>query len=293
MQKSINVWIGFFVVCFLFSSLTARDYWWEQKAVGITIGHGSEQNRYDRGIVASAGFHDGFLSAWKIGDMTKNQTIPIGSIPTEIMLHYLTRNHKYNLTIGVISRQPHTLTGKSDILNFTGNIGQTWFYGENIYHKGSSSYEDTWLFLRLTRHWTLIESELGRASLGLGEGIGYTPKSTWHTRVETWWLPEDNSAPVLIRWVKRDIYFSHLVGGSFHLDLKYDLPKIPVSIGVMGQIFMKGGIFFWNWEHKVTEMIDGEITTGTQKWLVSDYNKKYAASLGGGFLFYLMGSWPL
>jgi len=163
----------------------------------------------------------------------------------------------------------------------------------NIYHKGFFSYKDTWLFLRLVRHWTLIETDLGRASLGLGEGIGYTPKSTWHTRVETWWVPEDGSDEVLMRWVKRDIYFNHLLGFSFHLDLKYDLPKIPVSIGLLGQMYIKGGTFFWNWRHKVTEMLDGEITTGTQHWLVGDDNHNYAAGLGFGYLFYIMGSWPL
>jgi len=44
-------------------------------------------------------------------------------------------------------------------------------------------------------------------------------------------------------------------------------------------MYMKGGTFFWNWHHKVTEMLDGEITTGTQHWLVGDDNHNYAAGL--------------
>jgi len=282
-----------FLISLINTALVAKNYWWNQKAIGITFGHGSEENRYDRGLVASAGFHDGYLSAWKIGDETKNQTIPIGSVPTEIMFHYLTRNHKFMLTVGIINRQPHTLTSRSANLNFHGYIGQTWFDDDILYHKGFSSYEDTWLFLRWTRHWTLLESDLGRTSLGLGEGIGYTPKSTWHTRVETWYVPDDGGDQELICWVKRDIFFNQLVGLSFNLDLKYDIPGIPVSFGVMGQMYIKGGTFFWNWHHKVTEMLDGEITTGTQHLLVGDDNHNYAAGLGFGYQFYVMGSWPL
>jgi hypothetical protein len=87
----------------------------EDRAIGITIGHGSEENRYDRGLVASAGFHDGFLTAWKIGDDTKKQSIPIGSIPTEVMFYYLTPDHKFMRTVGVINRRPRTLTSRSEI----------------------------------------------------------------------------------------------------------------------------------------------------------------------------------
>jgi len=283
-----------FLISLINTALVAKNYWWNQKAIGITFGHGSEENRYDRGLVASAGFHDGYLSAWKIGDETKNQTIPIGSVPTEVMFHYLTRNHKFMLSIGIINRQPRTITSQSNKYSIIGTIGNTELsLNDILYHKGFSSYEDTWLFLRWVRHWTLIETNLGRAALGLGEGIGYTPKSTWHTRVETWLYPDGGSAWETLRWVKRDIYFNHLIGLSFNLDLKYDLPKIPVSVGAMGQINMKGGTFFWNWHHKVTEMLDGEITTGTQRWLVGDANHNYAAGLGFGYHFYIMGSWPL
>jgi len=37
-----------FLISLINTALVAKNYWWNQKAIGIIFGHGGEENRYDR-----------------------------------------------------------------------------------------------------------------------------------------------------------------------------------------------------------------------------------------------------
>jgi len=269
----------------LWTPLQAQDYWWNKRSIGVTLAHGKEQNRYDPGFIDSGDIPSEFLRAWGVESGGTNNNIPIGSIPTEAFVHFFTRNHRFMFAFGMIDRKPNVLTSRSKTLYYV-NLG-------NAYCKGFSSYEDTWYFFRFAYYKPVFESDLGRASLGFGCGLGYADKSIWHMLTETWVVPDDGSDKVLDSYHKRDIYFFHKWGESVQLDLKYDLPKIPVSIGILGQIFIKGGTSVSTWRHKITNMQDGEITVITEKGVSAEACTGYSTGLGGGYSFYVMGSLPL
>jgi len=269
---------------YFLNPLQASDYWWNKMGIGITVSHGKEQNRYDAGYDA-ADISGDFLSAWRIQSGGNSNIVPIGSIPTEAFFHFFTRNHRFMFAFGLIDRKPNILTSRSKTLYYV-NLG-------NAYFKGFSSYEDTWYFFRFAYYLPLFESDLGRTSLGIGCGLGYTDKTTWHMLTEKWVIPDDGSDKILDSYEKRDVYFFHKWGESVQFDLKYDLPKIPVSVGILGQIYFKGGTPVSTWRHKITNMKDGEITVMTEKGASTEACTGYAAGLGGGYLFYIMGSLPL
>jgi hypothetical protein len=111
--------------------------------------------------------------------------------------------------------------------------------GDWIYY-GSFSYEDKWIFVKTRGAFEIFNGEnAGRLTCGLNFDIGYSISNSRLKWANYRYHPGDQGN----RYDNDsgEFIYSKRMGAILALDLQYDVPKIPISFGVRGNLGAMGG----------------------------------------------------